>query len=102
MVIVYDMDGLRQYMAEAVQVSDKRPVLIDDYLENAVEVDVDCISDGETSVLGAIMEHVELAGVHSGDSACVIPAPHLTAANKETRFATIPSRWPKSSMSWAS
>jgi carbamoyl-phosphate synthase large subunit len=82
MVIVYDMDGLRQYMAEAVQVSDKRPVLIDDYLENAVEVDVDCISDGETSVLGAIMEHVELAGVHSGDSACIIPAPHLTEATK--------------------
>jgi len=84
MVIVYDMDGLRQYMAEAVQVSDKRPVLIDDYLENAVEVDVDCISDGETSVLGAIMEHVELAGVHSGDSACIIPAPHLTEETKNT------------------
>ena len=84
MVIVYDMAGLRQYMAEAVQVSDKRPVLIDDYLENAVEVDVDCISDGETSVLGAIMEHVELAGVHSGDSACIIPAPHLTQETKDT------------------
>ncbi|MBN2106622.1 MAG: carbamoyl-phosphate synthase large subunit [Deltaproteobacteria bacterium] len=84
MVIVYDMAGLRQYMAEAVQVSDKRPVLIDDYLENAVEVDVDCISDGETSVLGAIMEHVELAGVHSGDSACIIPAPHLTEQTKNT------------------
>ncbi len=84
MVIVYDMAGLRQYMAEAVQVSDKRPVLIDDYLENAVEVDVDCISDGETSVLGAIMEHVELAGVHSGDSACIIPAPHLTEETKNT------------------
>ena len=84
MVIVYDMAGLRQYMAEAVQVSDKRPVLIDDYLENAVEVDVDCISDGQTSVLGAIMEHVELAGVHSGDSACIIPAPHLTEETKNT------------------
>jgi carbamoyl-phosphate synthase large subunit len=84
MVIVYDMDGLRQYMAEAVQVSDKRPVLIDDYLENAVEVDVDCISDGETSVLGAIMEHVELAGIHSGDSACIIPSPHLTEETKNT------------------
>ena len=83
MVIVYDLDGLRRYMAEAVQVSDKRPVLIDDYLENAVEVDVDCISDGETSVLGAIMEHVELAGVHSGDSACIIPSPHLSDAVKD-------------------
>jgi carbamoyl-phosphate synthase large subunit len=71
-------------MAEAVQVSDKRPVLIDDYLENAVEVDVDCISDGETSVIGSIMEHVEIAGIHSGDSACSIPAPHLSETVKNT------------------
>ncbi len=83
MVIVYDMDGLRQYMAEAVEVSDQRPVLIDRYLEDAIEVDVDCISDGETSVLGAIMEHVELAGVHSGDSACVIPSPSLSEIVKD-------------------
>jgi carbamoyl-phosphate synthase large subunit len=65
-------------MAEAVEVSEERPVLIDHYLENAVEVDVDCISDGETTVIGAIMEHVELAGIHSGDSACTIPAPTLS------------------------
>ncbi len=78
MVIVFDMEGLRQYMAEAVEVSKKRPVLIDSYLENAVEVDVDCLSDGDTTVIGAIMEHVELAGVHSGDSACIIPAPNLS------------------------
>ena len=57
---------LRKYMAEAVEVSEDRPVLVDRYLENAVEVDVDCISDGETTVIGAIMEHVELAGIHSG------------------------------------
>ena len=73
MVIVYDREMLRQYMAEAVEVSEDRPVLVDRFLENAVEVDVDCISDGETSVIGAIMEHVELAGIHSGDSACTIP-----------------------------
>ncbi len=77
MVIVYDMDGLRKYMQEAVDVSDKRPVLVDRYLASAVEVDVDCLSDGETTVIGAIMEHVEYAGVHSGDSACVIPAQNL-------------------------
>jgi carbamoyl-phosphate synthase large subunit len=84
MVIVYNVEMLRKYMAEAVEVSDDRPVLIDHYLEDAVEVDVDCISDGETSVIGSIMEHVELAGVHSGDSACTIPAPTLSAAVKQT------------------
>jgi carbamoyl-phosphate synthase large subunit len=78
MVIVYDMEMLRKYMAEAVEVSEDRPVLIDRYLDKAVEVDVDCISDGETTVIGAVMEHVELAGIHSGDSACTIPAPALT------------------------
>jgi carbamoyl-phosphate synthase large subunit len=77
MAIVYDRDRLRSYMEEAVDVSASRPVLIDRFLDRAVEVDVDCISDGETTVIGGIMEHVELAGVHSGDSACVIPAPTL-------------------------
>ncbi|MCE9614052.1 MAG: carbamoyl-phosphate synthase large subunit [Lentisphaerae bacterium] len=79
MVIVYDREMLRQYMAEAVQVSEERPVLIDRFLDDATEVDVDCISDGEVSVIGAIMEHVELAGIHSGDSACMIPAAGLSA-----------------------
>ena len=78
MVIAYDAAALRTYMSEAVKASEQRPVLVDSYLENAVEVDVDCISDGETSVIGAIMEHVEFAGVHSGDSACVMPAPTLS------------------------
>ena len=83
MVIVYDVDTLRQYMAEAVEVSQQRPVLIDRYLEDAVEVDVDCISDGDTALIGAIMEHVELAGVHSGDSACMIPAQSLSEQTKD-------------------
>jgi carbamoyl-phosphate synthase large subunit len=83
MVIVYNVEMLRKYMAEAAEVSATRPVLVDRYLENAVEVDVDCLSDGETSVIGAIMEHVELAGIHSGDSACTIPAPTLTEAVKD-------------------
>ncbi|MEI7437236.1 MAG: carbamoyl-phosphate synthase large subunit [bacterium] len=90
MVIVYNVEMLRRYMAEAVLVSEDRPVLVDRYLENAVEVDVDCISDGETSVIGAIMEHVELAGIHSGDSACSIPAPTLTEEVKiEIRRMTL-------------
>lgn len=78
MVIVYNEEFLRKYMVEAVEASEERPVLIDRFLEDATELDVDCISDGETSVIGAIMEHVELAGIHSGDSACMIPTISLS------------------------
>ena len=74
MMIVYNSEDLVGYMNEAVDVSPDRPVLVDRFLESAIEVDVDCISDGETSVVGAIMQHIEQAGIHSGDSACVIPA----------------------------
>jgi carbamoyl-phosphate synthase large subunit len=81
MFIVYNDKYLRKCMQEAVEASEQRPVLIDSYLENALELDVDCVSDGETSVIGAVMEHVELAGIHSGDSACMIPAINLS---KET------------------
>lgn len=73
MVIAYNEKFLRKYMEEAVDVSDDRPVLVDRFLDDAIEVDVDCVSDGETAVIGAIMEHIEKAGVHSGDSACCIP-----------------------------
>ncbi len=83
MAIVYDRDHLRGYISNAVEVSEERPVLIDSFLDNALEVDVDCISDGDNTVVGGIMEHVELAGVHSGDSACVIPAPTLSEVVKE-------------------
>ena len=78
MVIVYKEKYLRKYMDEAVFVSNDRPILIDRFLEEAVELDVDCIADGETSTIGAIMEHVELAGIHSGDSACQIPTASLS------------------------
>jgi len=78
MAIVYNEENLRKYMVEAVEVTLDRPVLVDQFLAGAVEVDVDCISDGETNVIGAIMEHVELAGVHSGDSACMIPSKTLS------------------------
>lgn len=74
MQIVYSDEEIRHYMRYAVQASPDRPVLVDRFLEDAAEVDVDVISDGETTVVGAIMEHIEQAGVHSGDSACVIPA----------------------------
>ncbi len=73
MEIVYTEADLRRYIRTAVEASPERPVLVDRFLEDAAEVDVDCISDGETVVIGAIMEHIEYAGIHSGDSACVIP-----------------------------
>ena len=73
MELVYNEEDLRRYMASAIEVTPDRPVLIDRFLEDAIEVDVDCISDGEATVIGAIMEHIEEAGIHSGDSACVIP-----------------------------
>ena len=73
MELVYTETDLRRYMTNAIEVTPNRPVLIDRFLEDAIEVDVDCISDGETTVIGAIMEHIEEAGIHSGDSACVVP-----------------------------
>ena len=74
MIIVYEEKELRRYMNEAVEASEERPVLIDRFLENAVEIDVDVIADRERAVIGAIMQHVEPAGIHSGDSASMIPA----------------------------
>jgi carbamoyl-phosphate synthase large subunit len=76
MVIVYDEDGLRDYFERAVQASEKRPVLIDRFLEDAFEADVDALCDGETVTIGGVMQHIEEAGIHSGDSACVLP-PYL-------------------------
>src|SRR3546814_12625703 len=73
--IVHDMDGLRRYMATAVKVSGDHPVLIDGYLRDAIEVDVDALCDGEAVHIAGIMEHIEEAGIHSGDSACPLP-PH--------------------------
>jgi carbamoylphosphate synthase large subunit/REP element-mobilizing transposase RayT len=73
MELVYNEGDLRRYMTSAIEITPDRPVLIDRFVEDAVEVDVDCIADGETTVIGAIMEHIEEAGIHSGDSACVIP-----------------------------
>ncbi len=78
MEIVYDDEQLEHFMTEAVEASPERPVLVDKFLEDAVEVDVDAISDGRITVIGAIMEHIEEAGVHSGDSACVIPPQTLS------------------------
>jgi len=73
MEIVYDRKDLEYYMETAVQVSPGKPVLVDRFLDGAVEIDVDAISDGQDTVIGGIMEHIEEAGIHSGDSACVLP-----------------------------
>ncbi|MFW6308867.1 MAG: carbamoyl-phosphate synthase large subunit, partial [bacterium] len=73
MEIVYDEDSLKNYIKRAVNVSPEHPILIDKFLEDATEVDVDAIADGDRCVVGGIMEHIEMAGVHSGDSACALP-----------------------------
>ncbi len=85
MVIAYDEEMVRQYMREAVTFSQDRPVLIDRFLEDATEVDVDALADGEDVLIAGIMEHIEEAGVHSGDSSCVLPAQSLS----EKTLATI-------------
>ncbi len=79
MVIAYNEDTVRRYMQEATHFSVKRPVLIDRFLEDATEVDVDALCDGENVLVAGIMEHIEEAGVHSGDSSCVLPAISLSA-----------------------
>ena len=79
MEIVYDEEELKRYMREAVQVSNDSPVLLDHFLNSAIEVDVDAVCDGEIVVIGAIMQHIEQAGVHSGDSACSLPPYSLPA-----------------------
>jgi carbamoyl-phosphate synthase large subunit len=78
MRIVYSEDEIRTYMKECTEVAPGRPILLDRFLEDATEVDVDCVADGKDAVIGAVMEHIEQAGIHSGDSACVIPSRSLS------------------------
>jgi carbamoyl-phosphate synthase large subunit len=80
MEIVYDEGSLARYMAEAVEASPEHPILIDKFLEDASEVDVDAVCDGVRTIVGGVMEHIEEAGIHSGDSACAIPPYSLTEA----------------------
>jgi carbamoyl-phosphate synthase large subunit len=84
MEIVHDHTMLEQYMAAAVEVSPERPILIDKFLENAIEAEADAIADGTDAFVPAVMEHIELAGVHSGDSACVIPPISIPQKHIET------------------
>ena len=80
MEIVYDAETLRSFMAKALLVSPGHPILIDKFLEDAIEIDVDAISDGKTTVVAGIMEHIEEAGIHSGDSACILPPVTISPA----------------------
>ena len=84
MEVVWQMADLDRYMRDAVRVSGSNPVLIDQFLENAVEVDVDALRDGNEVFIAGIMEHIEEAGIHSGDSACILPPQHLSAQVLDT------------------
>ncbi len=84
MEVVYDEEALKGYMAAAVGVTPDRPILIDRFLNHALECEADAISDGTHAFVPAVMEHIELAGVHSGDSACIIPSVHITEDNVKT------------------
>lgn len=84
MEVVYDDDSLKEYMAAAVGVTPDRPILIDRFLNNAMECEADAISDGENVFVPAVMEHIELAGIHSGDSACILPSKHIPMRHLET------------------
>jgi carbamoyl-phosphate synthase large subunit len=86
MEVVYDEDMLREYVAAAVDVTPDRPILIDKFLENAIEAEADAIADGTDAFVPAVMEHIELAGVHSGDSACVIPPVSLPEKHIKTIY----------------
>ena len=84
MEVVYDDESLKQYMAAAVGVTPDRPILIDRFLNDAMECEADAISDGENVFVPAVMEHIELAGIHSGDSACILPSKHIPVRHVQT------------------
>ncbi len=84
MEVVHDEEDLRSYMAAAIGVTPERPILIDRFLDNAMETEADAISDGENVFVPAVMEHIELAGIHSGDSACILPSKNIPAEQVKT------------------
>ena len=86
---------------EAIEDTERPTILIDEFLKDAIEVDVDCVADGERAVIGGVMQHIEEAGVHSGDSTMVLPPHTLAAATCSTRSAAPRARWRSSSASSA-
>ena len=85
MEVVHDEEMLKQYVDAAVGVTPERPILIDRFLENAIEAEADALADGMDAFVPAVMEHIELAGIHSGDSACAIPPVTLTGTSRPSR-----------------
>ena len=92
MRVVYDESELRLYMQEAVAVSERSPVLIDEFLDNATEIDVDAMSDGKEVYVAGIMEHIEEAGIHSGDSACSLPPCNISMKKRKNSFVKKPQK----------
>ena len=86
MEVIHDEAMLRHYVAAAIDVTPERPMLIDKFLENAIEAEADAIADGADAFVPAVMEHIELAGIHSGDSACVIPPISIPAKHLDTIY----------------
>jgi carbamoyl-phosphate synthase large subunit len=86
MEVIHDEEMLREYVVAAVDVSPERPILIDRFLENAIELEADCLADGQDAFVPAVMEHIELAGIHSGDSACVIPPISIPPKHVDTIY----------------
>ena len=93
MEIVYDEESLKACVAEAIEVSGEHPILIDKFLDDATELDVDAICDGKRVVIGGIMEHIEEAGIHSGDSACSLPPLQSQDGSRRRRSSDRPSCW---------
>jgi carbamoyl-phosphate synthase large subunit len=84
--VVHDEEMLREYVRAAVGVTPERPILIDKFLEDAIEAEADAISDGSDAFVPAVMEHIERAGIHSGDSACVIPPISIPSKHLDTIY----------------
>ncbi len=105
MVIAYDLKTVQEYVAHAAQIGGvadpKRPILIDQFLEDATEVDVDALADGEDIVIAGIMEHIEEAGIHSGDSSCVLPSVTLKAGGARAHPRLHVSASPRRFTWWA-
>ena len=100
MEVVYDDAMLRDYMAAAINVTPERPILMDMFLQDAMECETDAISDGTHAFVPTVMQHIEQAGIHSGDSACVIPSVKISEKIKKSSASTpriLPARW----VSWA-
>ena len=95
MEIVYDEQSLDRYMADAVEASPEHPILIDKFLEDAIEIDVDAVCDGERTIVVGVMEHIEEAGIHSGDSALCYSTVFVVYGDRRRKSSSKPMHWPE-------